>query len=193
MPRSANQFRPTRRTVSPTGAECKPEAFCQPSLACQPAAFFQPAPRCQPAPRPTSAVCQPHCRADRRLFANAVLEPTRFRQNSPVLPTGTVVPTGDFLPTTVVPPVSAARASHEHAWVASRRLCGLVRGSGAETETGGLRSSRILRRAMHNAPRTGAARPAPSATHGGPLAACRLSGRPRILAPRPSGISIDRR
>lgn len=104
MPRSANQFRPTRRTVSPTGAECKPEAFCQPSLACQPAAFFQPAPRCQPAPRPTSAVCQPHCRADRRLFANAVLEPTRFRQNSPVLPTGTVVPTGDFLPTTVVLP-----------------------------------------------------------------------------------------
>lgn len=120
MQRSANQFRPTRRTVSPTCAECKAEAFCQPSLACQPAAFFQPAPRCQPAPRPTSAVCQPHCRADRRLFANAVLEPTRFRQNSPVLPTGTVVPTGNLLPTTVVPPAlfrRHARATNMRGWL----------------------------------------------------------------------------
>ena len=197
MQRSANQFRPTRRTVSPTGAECKVEAFCQPSLACQPAAFFQPAPRCQPAPCPTSAVCQPHCRADRRLFANAVLEPTRFRQDSPVLPTGTVVPTGDFLPTTVVPPALFRR----HARATNMR--GWLRGAFAASFAA-LELKLKLKLAVSDLPGSYAApcttppgrvqRGQPPAPRTGPpLAACRLSGRPRILAPRPSGISIDRR
>lgn len=103
--------------------------------------------------------------------------PRTAPSNSTVLPTGTVSPTGGVLPTIAGVPtrtVSAARASHDHAWAASRRLCGLVRGAGAET--GGPRSPGSYGAPCTNAPPdgcSGAKPPAPRTGAHSPRAASR--------------------